>query len=105
MYLEQEAYLYTIVGFSIIAAIGAVVLSLCYVKTRNKNLLWFCGQILFLILTFYFGYKCITTLPNDPTNSMYSENQSVIFAKTGICWAISMIFEFVGIWKIAKSKK
>lgn len=105
MYLEQESYLYMIIGFVLVIMIGIVMLGLKYKKTNNKNSLWFGGQMLFLILTFYFCFKCIINLPNDPSNFMYTEEQSVIFANTGICWAISMLFEFIGIWMVVKSKK
>lgn len=105
MHLEQEVYFLLILGFILIAVPGIAIMAMRYAKTRDKNLLWFAGQVLFLILAFYFCYRCIANVPNNPAHSMYSEEQSVILACTGICWAISMIFEYIGIWKFTNGKK
>ncbi len=40
--------------------------------------------------------------PVDPMDTMYSERQSVPFAYMGICWAISMLFEGIGILRMHK---
>lgn len=104
MYLEQEACLYMIIDFVLVIMIGVVMLGLKYKKQIIRIYFGLAGRC-FLVLTFYFCFKCIINLPNDPSNFMYTEEQSVIFANTGICWAISMLFEFIGIVWLVKSKK
>ena len=99
MYLEQEAYVYFVVGVALIMVFGTAISTAAYIKTHNKNLFWFVGQIVFSVLAACFFWKCLRNVPTDRTNSMYSEIQSIPFAKMGICWAISMFCEFIGIWQ------
>ncbi len=83
----------------------AAILAVAFAKTRNKNLFWFVGQIVFSVLAACFFWECLRNVPTASSNSMYSEHQSIPFAIMGICWAVSMLFEFIGVLKVAKGKK
>ena len=102
MYLEQEAYIYFVVGVALIMVLEAAVLAVAFAKTRNMNLLWFVGQIIFSVFAACFFWECLRNVPTASSNSMYTELQSIPFAKMGICWAVSMVLEVIGILKVAK---
>lgn len=102
MYLEQEAYIFFVAGVALVVAAALAILAARYIKTRDKNLFWFGGQIAFLVLAACFFWQCLRTVPVDPMDTMYSERQSVPFAYMGICWAVSMLFEGIGILRMHK---
>lgn len=104
MYLEEEVYYLLVLAFALVMVLSSAILIWRYVKTRNKHLVWFGGQVLFLIAAFCFFYQCVCNTP-DLSFIMYSEEQSVTLTLAGICWAISMLFESVGVWKAVKVKK
>lgn len=54
MYLEQEVYRTLFWAFIIVIVTSAAVISLFYIKTRKRSLLWFGGQLVFLSLSFRF---------------------------------------------------
>lgn len=99
MYLEEDVYSLLVLAFSVIAVVSAIILTTFYLRSHNKHIFWFGGQIIFLSFAFYCFYQCITYLPNQG-DSMYSENQSITLALSGICWAISMVLNLIGIQKI-----
>lgn len=103
MYLEQEAYSLLLWSFIAVAVISLVIVVVLYLNSRNKNAFWLIGQIAFLSVSFYYFYRCVTYLPNQG-NSMYTEIQTLTMAKAGISWAISMIFMFIGMYKLIRKK-
>lgn len=103
MYLEREVYQLLVVAFSVVAGASAGVLAGFYWKSHDKSIFWFVGQLVFLVFAFGLFYKCVTYLPNQG-NSMYSEDQSITLALSGICWAISMVFDLIGIYKMVKKR-
>ena len=103
MYLEQEVYGTLVWAFVIVLIITVGVLFLFYLKTRNRGLTWFGGQLVALSLSFYFFYKAVTYLPNQ-ANAMYSEDQSLRLALAGLCWAASMFLMLAGIHRSIKNK-
>ncbi|HPE16835.1 MAG TPA: hypothetical protein PK597_07760 [Oscillospiraceae bacterium] len=103
MYLEQEAYGLIKGGFICVIAAAALVFTFLYWKSRNRHLLWFCGQAAFLTLAFHFFFSCVTYLPHQG-NAMYSEDQTLTIALAGLCWAASMLFMFVGIYRLLKKQ-
>lgn len=103
MYLESEVYQLLVVAFGMVAGVSAGALAGLYWKSRDRNIFWFAGQLIFLAFAFALFYKCITYRPNQG-NSMYSEDQSITLALSGICWAISMAFNVIGIYKTVKKR-
>ena len=101
MYLEQEVYLLLVLAFGAVSGVSAIVLVIFLIKSHNRNILWFGGQIVFLSFAFYLFFKCIVYLPNQG-DAMYSENQSITLALSGVCWAISMVLNLIGIYKMLK---
>ncbi len=104
MFLEAEVYHLLIVFFALVILLKSAVLLRCYVRSHNTAIMWFAGQVLLLILAFFFFYRCVVNVP-DPAFSMYSEKQSTLLAYAGIFWALSAIAEIVGICRIIKVKK
>lgn len=104
MYLEQEVYRTLFWAFIIVIVTSAAVISLFYIKTRKRSLLWFGGQLVFLSLSFRFFYRAITYLLNQ-ANAMYSEDQSLRLGLAGLCWAISMLLMVAGIIGLNKGLK
>ena len=103
MYLEQEVYGFLIFAFICIALLAAIVLAVLYWKSRNKHILWFGGQLLFLCLAFYFFFQAVSNLP-VPGFSMYTEEQSFAIGRAGVCWAVSMVFMLFGIYKLLRKR-
>ena len=89
-----------IVAFVIIMLLSVGLLVLACFKSRKKSVAMFVGQLVFLSLAFFFFYRCISYLPNQ-ANVMYTEDQSLTLGIAGILWAISMLWEFVGICVLA----
>ena len=103
MYLEQEVYGTLFWAFIIVIVTSAAVISLFYIKTRKRSLLWFGGQLVFLSLSFRYLYRALTYLPNQ-ANAMVSEDQSLRLGLAGLCWAISMLLMLAGINGVSKPK-
>lgn len=101
MYLEEEVYSLLVLGFSAVVVVSAILLTAFYLRSHNKHIFWFGGQLVFLSLAFYCFYQCIARLPSHG-DSMYSENQSLTLALSGLCWAISMALNLIGVHKILR---
>ena len=104
MYLEQEMYRLLLVFFILVVAVGALLLIVFYIKSRNKHILWFGGQLGCLSIAFYFFYRCITYLPNEG-NVMYTETQTGTLTGAVIFWAISMVCTFVGVYMLLRRSR
>lgn len=101
MYLEQEVYSLLLFAFLAVFAVSALLLVMFYLRFRNRRLAWFGGQLGFLALAFYYFYQCVTCLPS-PGDSMYSEEQSLTLALSGVCWALSMALCLTGVYRLSK---
>lgn len=101
MYLEQEVYSLLLFAFVAIIVASALALSLCYFRSHNKHIFWFGGQLLFLAVAFYYFYRCVTYMPSHG-NSIYSEEQSLTLALSGVSWTVSMALSLMGVYKLSR---
>lgn len=99
---EAEVPLFLLVGFTAVAILSFVALFVLFIRYRNLNLLFFLVQLLFLILAFRYLFGLITVADNHP---MLTEECSLRVGLAGICWAFSMLFMFIGIYRITRKKE
>ena len=99
---EAEVPLFLLVGFTVVAILSFIALLVLFIRSHNLNLLFFVVQVIFLILTFKNLFGLITVLGNLP---MLTEECSLRVGLAGVCWACSMLFMFIGIFRIVRKKK
>ena len=98
---EAEVPLFLLVGFTIVAILSFVALLVLFIRSRNLNLLYFLVQLLFLVLTFTHLFGLITLAGNHP---MLTEECSLRVGLAGVCWAFSMLFMFIGIYRLTRKR-
>ena len=99
---EAEVPLFLLVGFTVVAILSFIALLVLFIRSHNLNLLFFVVQLIFLILTFKYLFGLITVPDNHP---MLTEECSLRVGLAGVCWACSMRFMFIGIFRIVRKKK
>lgn len=99
---EAEVPLFLLIGFTVVAILSFVALVMLFIRCRNVNLLFFLMQLLFLVLTFKWLFGLITVADNHP---MLTEECSLRVGLAGICWTISTLFMFIGIYRITRKKE
>ena len=101
MYLEAEIYHLLAIGFALVISIAATILLVLFCRTRNRNILWFVAQLLFLVASFLWFYRALCNTPNM-NYSMYTEDETFFVVNSAICWGLSMIFSTLGVYNICK---
>ena len=101
MYLEAEVYGLVFWAFLAVEVVTVLALVGLFLRSRNRALLWFGGQALWLGAAFSFFFRCLTRRP-EPGFSMYTEEQSLMLALAGLCWALSMICMLLGVYRLLR---
>lgn len=99
MFLESELYMMIPVCFAVIIISSALALTLFYRKTKCNAIRYFALQLASLCAAFYFFYQSLCA-QYDPAYSMFSEDQTIRIAFSGVLWAASMIFMLIGLKKL-----
>lgn len=102
--MEAETVSTLILGFVTMMIIVTICLILLFIKHKNKSLLWFGAQLIFLSL----GFSQVLNVLNNkisfntPENAMISEETSLNIGLSALYWAISMLCMIIGIWQVMK---
>lgn len=104
-YIPMEAETLSMLksGFIIVIVIVAICIITMLIKYRNKSLLWFAFQLIFIS----FGFKFVLDVLNNnvTANDMLSEETSLSIGLSALFWAISMVFMVIGIWRLVHKNK
>ena len=104
MHFEEEVRWLLPQGFWIVMAVYAISLALFYLKSGNRQLIWFVGQWLSLVAAFSCFIGWIGTRATEEVVIVFDARQCVFIVLTGLIWAVSMAFFLRGIYGILKSK-
>ena len=84
---EAEVPLFLLVGFTVVAILSFIALLVLFIRSHNLNLLFF----------------VVITVPDN--HPMLTEECSLRVGLAGVCWACSMLFMFIGIFRIVRKNK
>ena len=101
MYLEAEVFGLVCWAFLAVEGVTVLILLGLFLRSRNRALLWFGGQALWLGAAYFFFFRCLNQRP-VPGFSMYTEEQSLLLALAGVCWALSMVCMLLGVYRLLR---
>ncbi|MDY0236565.1 MAG: hypothetical protein RBR71_11070 [Gudongella sp.] len=105
MSLETEALTFIKVGFYIVYIISVVfILNLQRKDPKNKSYRWFYVQLFILFFGAQKFFKFIELKP-EISQSMLSEDNSLLLGTAGLYWGISMFLMLIGIQSLVKKIK
>lgn len=98
--MEAETIPTLAAGFIGVIALTVLCIIILWWHHRSLIYTWFIGQVLFLVLGFYYSLRIFELMTIE--SSMLSEEVSLIIGLSALFWAISMVCMVIGIWKLSK---
>jgi succinate dehydrogenase hydrophobic anchor subunit len=104
MPLEQEIEGLLIGGYGIVLLLACLFTIWLWIKSERAKIAYFYIfiHLVLFFLSLYNGLKAVTF---DYTHPMASEEISFRFSVMGVLWGVSMIFLFLGIFKLTQFKR